>query len=100
MPASRERLDDAAIEEALAGLDGWKREGDAIVREFEFRDFVEAFGFLTRVAILAQAADHHPEIRNVYSKVRLALWTHDQGGITGWDVDLAQQIDALLAPRC
>jgi len=96
-PSGRERLDDDGIGAALAGLDGWDREGDQIMRDFEFRDFVEAAGFLMRVAILAQAADHHPEIWNVYNRVRLTLSTHDSGGITQLDVDLAGQVNALLA---
>lgn len=95
--SGRERLGDDAIGTALAGLDGWDREGDQIMRDFEFRDFVEATGFLMRVAILAQAADHHPEIWNVYNRVRLTLSTHDSGGITQLDVDLAGQVNALLA---
>lgn len=94
--AARDRLDDAAIARALSGLDGWQRDGDQIVREFEFGDFVEAFGFLARVAILQEKADHHAETWGVYNRVRLTLSTHDAGGITQKDVDLATEIDALL----
>lgn len=96
MPSSRERLDEEALREALTTIDGWQRDGDRILREFEFADFVEAWGFLSRVALLAQAADHHPEVWNVYNRVRLTLWTHDRGGITGKDVELARQVNTLL----
>ncbi len=95
--AARDRLSDSDITTALDALDGWERDGDQIVRAFEFADFVEAFGFLARVAILQEKADHHAETWGVYSKVRLTLSTHDAGGITQKDVDLATEIDALLA---
>ena len=85
-------------EAALARLNGWIYDGvaDAISHEFKFKDFSEAFGFMTRVALLAQAADHHPEWSNVYNKVRITLSTHDAGGLTEKDVALAEQIDQLL----
>src|SRR5690606_18424912 len=72
MPAAPapSRLTDEAITTALANLDGWERDGDQIVRAFEFADFVEAFGFLARVAILQEKADHHAETWGVYNKVR------------------------------
>ena len=91
------RLTDDDIARALGSLDGWERDGDQLVRSFEFADFVEAFGFLARVAILQEKANHHAETWGVYNKVRLTLSTHDAGGITQKDVDLATQIDALLA---
>lgn len=90
------RLTDDEITSALSDLEGWEREGDQIVRSFEFRDFVEAFGFLARVAILQEKADHHAETWGVYNKVRLTLSTHDAGGITQKDVDLATAVNALL----
>src|SRR5690606_27063661 len=92
-----DRLTDEAITTALANLDGWERDGDQIVRAFEFADFVEAFGFLARVAILQEKADHHAETWGVYNKVRLTLSTHDADGITQKDVDLATEINALLS---
>ncbi len=94
--AARDRLTDDAIEAALAALPGWTREGDAITRAFEFRDFVEAFGFLGRVALLQERADHHAETWGVYNRVRLTLSTHDAGGVTATDIELATQINALL----
>lgn len=72
-------------------------DGKAIVRRFEFADFSEAFGFLTRVAIAAEKANHHPEIENVWNRVTLTLTTHDSGGLTDKDVSLAATIDGLVA---
>ncbi len=88
-----DRLSDDAISSALGGLDGWSRDGDAIVREFEFRDFVEALGFIAQVGVLAERKNHHPELSNVYNRVRIALSTHDAGGITDLDVALAGEIN-------
>jgi len=93
--AARDRLSDSDITTALEALDGWERDGDQIVRAFEFADFVEAFGFLAQVAILQEKANHHAETWGVYNKVRLTLSTHDAGGITKKDVDLATEINAL-----
>jgi len=82
---------------ALGDLQGWSlaRDGDAIERKFAFADFVEAFGFMTRVALLAEKADHHPEWSNVYNRVEIALTTHDAGGLSRRDIDMAKAIDAL-----
>lgn len=75
----------------------WKEENDQLTRSFEFKDFSEAFGFLARVAIAAEKANHHPEIKNVYNKVTLALTSHDAGNkVTEKDRDLAKAIDKLL----
>jgi 4a-hydroxytetrahydrobiopterin dehydratase len=92
-----ERLTDAQIEEALGGLEGWTRAGDAIHRSFEFDDFVTAFGFMTSCAIVAQAMNHHPEWSNVYNRVEVTLSTHDAGGLTQLDVDLATRMSELAA---
>ncbi len=88
------RLTDTETDAALAGLPGWTRNGDGIERSYRFEDFVEAFAFMTRVALLAEKADHHPEWSNVYNKVEVRLTTHDAGGITGKDVALARAVDA------
>jgi 4a-hydroxytetrahydrobiopterin dehydratase len=75
----------------------WKETDNKLVREFEFKDFVEAFSFLTGVAILAEKANHHPTIENTYNKVKLVLTTHDAGNtITEKDHDLAKKINQLL----
>ncbi|GAM97090.1 pterin-4-alpha-carbinolamine dehydratase [alpha proteobacterium U9-1i] len=81
--------------EALKQLPGWRAvEGrDAIARQFKFDDFNAAFGFMTRVALYADKADHHPEWANVYSKVDVTLATHDAGGVTEKDVALAKFMD-------
>jgi 4a-hydroxytetrahydrobiopterin dehydratase len=89
------RLDEAAIEAALAMLPGWTRVGEAIERQWRFPDFVAAFGFMSRVALLAEKADHHPDWSNVWNRVTIRLTTHDQGGLTHKDIALARAIDAL-----
>lgn len=90
------RLDDDDIERRLEELDGWSREGDAIIRKLEFSDFDAAIAFINRIAPLADAADHHPEIFNVYNRVELTLTTHDADGLTAKDFDLASQIDDVV----
>ena len=94
---SVEKLTEAERKEHLPKLDGWQidPERGAIEKQFEFDDFVEAFGFMGRVALLAEKADHHPEWSNVYNKVDITLTTHDAGGLSMKDVELANQIDAL-----
>jgi len=93
-----EQLDDDDRAAALEALDEWDLDDarDALVRRFVFADFVEAFGFMTRVALLAEKADHHPEWSNVYNRVEVLLTTHDAGGLSTRDVALAHAIDALL----
>ena len=83
---------------ALKPLAEWTYDESAgsISRSFKFKDFSEAFAFMTRVALLAQAADHHPEWSNVYNKVSITLTTHDERGLTAKDVELASGIDKLL----
>jgi 4a-hydroxytetrahydrobiopterin dehydratase len=83
--------------EALGPLTGWIMvEGrDAIRKEFRFKDFNQAWGFMTRVALAAEKADHHPEWSNVWNRVDILLSTHDAGGLTKRDIDLARQIEAF-----
>lgn len=86
-------LTDQAIDSALSDLPGWERDGDAITKTYKFHHFAEAFSFLTRVAFAAEAAEHHPEIYNVWATVKLTLSTHDAGDkIMQKDIDLAKQI--------
>ena len=92
-----DRLDTAAIDRELSTLDGWRREDDALVRELRFDGFRDAIAFIDRVADVADAADHHPELHNVYATVTVRLTTHDVGGITTADVDLARAIDGVVA---
>jgi 4a-hydroxytetrahydrobiopterin dehydratase len=81
---------------ALAGLEGWSEVAgrDAIRKEFRFKDFNQAFGFMSRIALMAERMDHHPEWFNVYNKVEIVLSTHDCGGLSERDVKLAAFIDA------
>jgi 4a-hydroxytetrahydrobiopterin dehydratase len=85
---------DAEIAEALAGLPGWERVGDEIVKQFELPSFPAAIAFVVRVGFLAEKADHHPDIDLRWRKVRLALTTHDAGGLTELDFALAREIEA------
>ncbi|UIP06501.1 4a-hydroxytetrahydrobiopterin dehydratase [Erythrobacter sp. SDW2] len=82
----------------LEALKGWQMaEGkDAIIREFRFADFNEAWGFMNRVALLAEKADHHPEWFNVYNRVEITLTTHDADGLSMRDMELAKAIDDLI----
>jgi 4a-hydroxytetrahydrobiopterin dehydratase len=82
---------------ALAKLAGWSEVSgrDAITRKFEFKDFNEAFGFMARAALVAEKMDHHPEWSNVYKTVEVTLSTHDAGGLTERDIELAEAMDRL-----
>ena len=92
------QLTEAERDAALAALPGWRLRADglAIERALKFKDFNEAFGFMTRVALLADKQDHHPEWSNVYNRVAITLTTHDAGGLSARDVTMARAIDALL----
>ncbi len=89
-----ERLTDDALASALADLPHWRREGDHLRAEFKFADFVTAFQFMTAMAIRAEKLNHHPEWSNVYSRVTVGLTTHDAGGLTAYDVELATAMSA------
>ncbi|MEZ5573947.1 MAG: 4a-hydroxytetrahydrobiopterin dehydratase [Halioglobus sp.] len=92
-----EKLADSAIKTRLGELRDWRLSDDKLYRRFVFQDFVEAFGFMSRVALLAETMNHHPEWSNVYNRVEIYLTTHDAGGITERDFTLAGRINALLA---
>lgn len=79
----------------LNSLEGWKQEGDFIAKNFIFKDFNEAFGFISRVALISEQQAHHPDWSGVYNKVTLKLTTHDVGGITDKDFDFAQRVEQL-----
>ncbi len=89
------KLTGTARQKALASLKGWKkvRGKEAIEKSFVFKDFADAFGWMTRVAIIAEKMDHHPEWFNVYKTVNVTLNTHDAGGITELDINLAKIMD-------
>lgn len=91
------RLNEAEIELGLAWMAGWRREDRAIAADFRFRDFAEAFAFMTKVAAAAEELRHHPDWRNSYSHVAIRLTTHDQGGVTDLDLALARRIHAIYA---
>jgi 4a-hydroxytetrahydrobiopterin dehydratase len=92
-----EKLTGSGRAAALATLAGWSEVAgrDAIARTFMFKDFNEAFGFMARVALVAEKLDHHPEWFNVYNKVEVTLATHDAGGVTARDVTMAQAMNRL-----
>lgn len=92
------RLDDAAVAALLASHAGWtlRADGLAISRSFRFADFSEAFAFMTRVALYAEKADHHPEWSNVYNRVDITLTTHDAGGLSVRDAAMAAAIERML----
>ncbi len=96
-----ERLTVDARRAALAELPGWSEVAgrDAIARTFVFADFNEAFGFMTRAALVAEKNDHHPEWRNVYKTVEVVLSTHDAGGLTRRDIALARAMNAIADGR-
>lgn len=88
-------LSDSDVKAALERLPEWTLREQKIHRQFTFANFVEAFGFMSAVALLAERANHHPEWSNVYNRVDIELTTHDAGGLTGRDFALAQEIDLL-----
>ena len=92
------RLSEAEVTAALAGLPDWtlRADGLAMTRTLRFKDFAQAFAFMTRVALHAEKADHHPEWCNVWNRVDITLTTHDAGGLSQRDIAMAQAIDGLI----
>ncbi len=93
--ARRTLLSGEEIAKRLSEIPNWKRRGKSLVREWTFDDFAPALAFINRVGELAEAANHHPDIYNSWNRVRMTLTTHDRGGLTDLDFDLAKRIDAL-----
>jgi 4a-hydroxytetrahydrobiopterin dehydratase len=89
------KLSDKEIQQEVNKLDGWKVVNGKVNKTFEFDDFVQAFGFMTRVAIEAEKMNHHPEWFNVYNRVKIDLVTHDVDGISNYDIKLAKTIDRI-----
>lgn len=91
-------LSESERDEALGGLAGWTFDArrNGIAKSFRFADFSEAFAFMTRVALAAEKADHHPDWSNVWNRVEILLSTHSDGGVTGKDIALARQIEVSL----
>ncbi|ADC62666.1 4a-hydroxytetrahydrobiopterin dehydratase [Allochromatium vinosum] len=99
---STTRLDTDTLTTALTDLNalgqgGWSLSGGQLCKTFVFTDFVRAFGFMTQVALIAESMNHHPDWSNVYGQVRVALSTHESGGITERDIALARQMERLVA---
>ncbi len=93
------RFNDIQREDALRRLPGWLHEGgrDSIKKSFKFKSFMDAFAFMSKVALFAEGMNHHPEWRNVYNRIDIELTTHDSGGLTEWDIKLARFIEAAAA---
>ena len=94
---ARERLSEQQIVAALADLSAWTLADGKLHRDFKFPDFITAFGFMTQAAFIAETLNHHPEWFNVYGRVSVDLTTHDAGGLTELDVELATRMDAIAA---
>lgn len=92
------KLSEAAVDRALKSLPGWTREGDYIAKEFHFPTFPAGIKFVDKVALIAEEQDHHPDIHVVWTTVTLKITTHDEGGLTEWDVALAGEIEKHLSP--
>jgi len=90
------KLSESIIEEKLKNLPGWSLKNEKLYKEFQFNDFNQAFGFMTRAAIEIEKMNHHPEWFNVYNRITVELTTHDAGGITDNDVNLARILNSLI----
>lgn len=92
---SQARISSEELRSALAGLPGWELAGEKLHREYRFPDFIHAFGFMATAAVMIEALGHHPEWSNVYNRVTVDLTTHDAGGITAKDLELARKLEAI-----
>ena len=90
------KLSESSIEEKLKNLPGWSLKNEKLYKEFQFNDFNQAFGFMTRAAMEIEKMNHHPEWFNVYNRITVELTTHDAGGITDNDVNLARILNSLI----
>jgi len=95
--AAQRQLTADEIETAIRSLSGWSLRDGKLHKEVKLKNFVQAFGFMSQVALVAESMNHHPEWSNVYNRVRIDLTTHEAGGITERDIDLARRIDAIAA---
>lgn len=91
----REKLSERDLAQALESLDGWAIANGKLHKEYKFKSFVQAFGFMSSVALIAEKMNHHPEWSNLYNEVVIDLVTHDLGGISSFDVEFAKQINGL-----
>jgi len=92
----RKKLSESDIAAALRTLPGWSVLSGKLHKEFRFNDFVQAFGFMARVALIAEGLNHHPDWSNVYNRVVIDLATHSEGGITGYDTEFASRVEKLI----
>ncbi len=92
---AKAKLSDSELYSALAGLENWAvdEDGTGIIKNFKFSNFINAFGFMTQMAIIAEKMNHHPEWFNVYNRIEVKLTTHDSGGVTELDIELAKAMD-------
>jgi 4a-hydroxytetrahydrobiopterin dehydratase len=93
------KLTEAQVQSAIKSLKGWEQEGDHISKEFKFRKFMDGIDFVHKVALVAEKQEHHPDIHVVWTTVTLKIQTHDEGGITKYDVDLAKEIERRLGKK-
>ena len=93
---SRTKLQPSELSELLENLSGWELKDDYLTRIISFDNFINAWGFMCQIALIAESMDHHPDWKNVYSTVEIKLSTHDAGGLTVLDFELAQKINNLL----
>jgi len=98
MPVDRRPLSSDEVAHLVEALEGWELDGMSLRRQLVFDSFVQAFGFMAQVALIAERLDHHPNWSNVYNRVDLAITTHDAGGLTALDFEFARRVDAVL-PR-
>lgn len=94
--SERKKLSDQEVADALKALNGWSVVSGMLHKEFKFNDFVQAFGFMSSVALIAEKMNHHPDWSNVYNKVVIDLTTHDLNGISSFDVEFASSVNKLL----
>ncbi len=98
MPVDRRPLSPDEISSLVAALDSWELDGSSLRRQLVFDSFVQAFGFMAQVALIAERLDHHPNWSNVYNRVDIAVSTHDAGGLTALDFEFVRRVDAILPP--
>lgn len=94
-PSGTEHMPDDEAADLIQEVPGWRLDGQSLIREFEFKDFQEAFAFLARVALIAEAKSHHPDIQNSWNKVTLRFWTHTAEGLTRNDFIMAAKINRI-----